>query len=127
MFQVRRNKQNLPGGQHAAAADEVTRGMLAVFLSNVVFVLPYSIYTILPLDKDILITGIMNMIYYTHLFVDPLVFVCFIRNHRRHVLNWLKSCLGRPPVEGDGSTLQSQVTQPPSALYISTRGEATPR
>ncbi|XP_050700685.1 uncharacterized protein LOC126987607 [Eriocheir sinensis] len=124
---VRRNQRNLPSGQPTAAVDEVTRAMLAVFLSNLVSVLPFSIYAILPLDTDILTTGIMNMLYYTHLFVDPLVFVCFIRHHRRRVLHGLKLCLGRPPGEEDGSTLESQVTKSPSALCVPTRGEVKPQ
>ncbi|XP_050700393.1 uncharacterized protein LOC126987464 [Eriocheir sinensis] len=103
---VRRNMRNrlvLTGGQDKAVGtklmDEATRALLAVFLSNLVFVLPISICNILSLDSHFTTIIIMFVVFLTHLFVDPLVFVCFNRHHRRRVLQALKPCIGRPPTE----------------------------
>ncbi|XP_050700684.1 uncharacterized protein LOC126987606 [Eriocheir sinensis] len=124
---VRRNKRNLPVGHHTAAVtqvtDEATRAMLAVFLSNLVLSFPYSIHYIQPVSYSFTIRVVITMVYFTRLFVDPLVFVCFNRHHRRHVLQGLKLCLGRNPRE-EG---ESPYTQSSSALGVTTRGEAKPQ
>ncbi|XP_050700392.1 rhodopsin-like [Eriocheir sinensis] len=127
---VRRNRRNLAGGQPMRAVtrvmDEATRAMLAVFISNLIIGLPFTIYLLTMNFKNFKIVP-MIMVYYTHLFVDPLVFVCFNKHHRRRVQQVLKLCLGRLPREEGASTLESQAVQSSSALGFPTRGEAEPR
>ncbi|XP_050700397.1 uncharacterized protein LOC126987469 [Eriocheir sinensis] len=125
---VRRNKRNLAGSQPTAAVtmvmDEATRAMLAVFISNLVFVLPCAIKFIMTTEFTKFMMDIFLVFFYTHLFVDPLVFVCFNSHHRRHVLQALQLCLGRPPREEGALTIESQVAQSSPALGVPTRGEA---
>lgn len=116
---LRRNKCNLDAGEHtttmkplrhikrnpaakqhvATAMDEATRAMLAVFLSNFLFGLPQSIYNILYFEHKFFLYVIITSIFFTHLFVDPMVFVCFNRHHRRRVMKAIRFCLGGCPRE----------------------------
>ncbi|KAG0713595.1 hypothetical protein GWK47_015872 [Chionoecetes opilio] len=95
MTTIRRNKRRLtstlPNASRGQVMDQATRAMLAVFISNLVFVLPHSIYHVLPLDFDTFTYLIVHTILYTHLFVDPLVFLFFNLHHRQRFLHALKS------------------------------------
>ena len=97
LFQVRRNRQRLAVIPDSGAAgthvmDQATRAMLAVFLSNLALSLPHSIYHILPNDYHVFNYVIMHIVFFTHLFVDPLAFVCSNLHHRQRILHALKSC-----------------------------------
>ncbi|XP_050693421.1 uncharacterized protein LOC126984068 [Eriocheir sinensis] len=118
---VRRNKSKLASSRHAAAVtqvvDEATRAMLAVFISNLLFGLPHSIYHIIPFDYRVFSYVVMHSIFFTHLYTDPLVFVYFNQHHRRRVLQALKFCFGRSsPSKEATSAVSSHVTQSSSAL-----------
>ncbi|KAG0715196.1 hypothetical protein GWK47_012495 [Chionoecetes opilio] len=95
MFVIKRNKRRLtstlPNASRGQFMDQATRAMLAVFISNLVFVLPHSIYHVLPLDSDTFTYIIVHTVLYTHLFVDPLVFLFFNLHHRQRFLHALKS------------------------------------
>ncbi|XP_063840171.1 uncharacterized protein LOC135088990 isoform X2 [Scylla paramamosain] len=95
---IRRNQHRLATTPETAATgqvmDQATRAMLAVFISNLLLGLPHSIYHLLPrYDNQALSYVTMHIVFFTHLFVDPLVFVCFNLHHRQRVLQALKSCL----------------------------------
>lgn len=99
MFQIRRNRRNLPAGQHTAATtqvlDEATRSMLAMFITHLLLVLPVSIYYNLPLDvayRDLFVVITMQMICSSNLFIEPTVFVYFNKQHRRRALQAVGFC-----------------------------------
>lgn len=124
IFQVRRNKRNLAVKQNKATVtkvvDDATRAMLAVFISNLILGLPHSIYHILPFDYRVFSYVIMHSVFFTHLFVDPLVFVCFNQHHRRRILQALKFSLGRSPRD----EVTSQVTQSSSGVESAEQGQS---
>lgn len=96
--QVRRNQHRLAATPDTAATvqvmDQATRAILAVFISNMLLGLPHSIYHLLPRNDNSALSYIpMHIIFFTHLFVDPLVFVCFNLHHRQRVLQAFKTCL----------------------------------
>lgn len=118
MFQVKRNKKILAASIHATALtqlrrktristvnqhmvsatqvmDGATRAVLAVFLSNLLFGLPHSIYQIPYFNHTVFYTAIVFSFFSTHLYVDPIVFVCFNQHHRKRVLQAFKICLSR--------------------------------
>lgn len=94
-FQVWRNKRRLADSQEAVTTggqqvmDQATQAMLAVFVSNLLLCLQHSIYHIATQDLRIVSYVIVHCIFYTHLFIDPLAYLCFNRHHRRHVLHTL--------------------------------------
>ncbi|XP_063840753.1 uncharacterized protein LOC135089242 isoform X2 [Scylla paramamosain] len=99
IFVVIRNKRRLAATQDTAATgkvmDQATRALLSVFISNLLFIVPHVISIILVtfyvfIYDLILITNTLLM---THLFADPLLFVCFNKHHRKRVLQALKSFL----------------------------------
>lgn len=74
--------------------DQATRAMLAVFISNLVFSLPHSIYHLmgrLPHYYSV----IFHILFSAHFVVDPLVFIFVNLHHRRRVLNLLAACTQR--------------------------------
>ena len=103
--QVIRNKRRLAATPDTARTGQVmdqgTRAMLAVFISNLLFGLPHSIYHIVPYPVHVIPYVSIHIVFYSHLFVDPLVFVCFNLHHRQRVLQALKAYLQwitcRPP------------------------------
>ncbi|XP_050693410.1 D(2) dopamine receptor-like isoform X2 [Eriocheir sinensis] len=122
MVAVRRNKRRLAASQHAATGggqhevmDQATRAMLAVFISNLLFCLPHSAYHMLPQDFGVTSYVTVHCVFYTHLFVDPLAYLCSNVHHRRRVLQTLASCTRwaafRHPT---ASTLPLNVTPPAS-------------
>lgn len=127
---MRRNKHNLAASLNKRTAtkvvDEATRAMLAVFISNLLLGLPHSIYHMMPFDYRVFSYVIMHSVFFTHLFVDPLVFLCFNQHHRKRVLQALKFCLGRSARDEVASTLSSQVTQSSSALKSAEQGQGKP-
>lgn len=71
--------------------DQATRAMLAVFISNLVFSLPHSIYHLmgkLPHYYSV----IFHILFSAHFVVDPLVFIFVNLHHRRRVLALLAAC-----------------------------------
>lgn len=99
IFQVWRNKRRMAASQHVATVvgqqkvmDQATRAMLAVFVSNLLFCLPHSVYHILPQDFRIFSYVIVHCVFYTHLFVDPLAYLCSNLHHRRRLLHTLAFC-----------------------------------
>ena len=113
MFQVRLNKLSLAATQQPAAVtqvvDKATRAMVAVFLSNLLFGLPHAIAHLEPFDDRVSYYVSIHSFFFTHLFVDPLVFLCFNEHHRRRVLQTLQLWISnsRQVV----STVMAQVTQ----------------
>ncbi|XP_045118185.1 uncharacterized protein LOC123508515 [Portunus trituberculatus] len=98
LLAVRRNQHRLAATPDTAATskvmDQATRAMLAVFISNLLLGLPHSIYHLLPrYDNQVFSYVTMHIIFFTHLFVDPLVFVFFNIQHRQRVLQALKMCM----------------------------------
>ncbi|XP_045118288.1 uncharacterized protein LOC123508582 [Portunus trituberculatus] len=98
IFVVRRNKRPLAVTPDTAGTgqvmDQATQSML-VFISNLLltpseFVRPYLL-------KSNLSHGIISLafyiIFFTHFFLQPLVFVYFKLHHWQCVLQALKSCL----------------------------------
>ncbi|KAK8403656.1 hypothetical protein O3P69_000033 [Scylla paramamosain] len=98
---VRYNKRRVSSSNHAALSgkvmDQATRTMLAVFISNLLLGLPHSIYHILPFDFSIIPYVIVHSIFYAHLIVDPLAFLCSSQHHRRRLLQAVTSCLNLIP------------------------------
>ncbi|XP_045118287.1 uncharacterized protein LOC123508581 isoform X2 [Portunus trituberculatus] len=96
---IRRNKCRLAATPDTAETgqvmDQATRAMLAVFISNLLFGLPHSIYHILSYPGHVVPYVSIHIVFYSHLFIDPLVFVCFNLHHRQRLLQALKSCLQR--------------------------------
>ncbi|KAK8403654.1 hypothetical protein O3P69_000031 [Scylla paramamosain] len=116
---VRRNTRRLVANtaQSTVASgkvmDQATRAMLAVFISNLLLGLPHSIYHIVPYDHRVFSYVIMHSIFFTHLFVDPLAFLCSNLHHRRRVLQALRSlfCLAtHTVVESPPTSLTTQTT-----------------
>ncbi|XP_045118286.1 rhodopsin-like isoform X1 [Portunus trituberculatus] len=99
IFVIRRNKCRLAATPDTAETgqvmDQATRAMLAVFISNLLFGLPHSIYHILSYPGHVVPYVSIHIVFYSHLFIDPLVFVCFNLHHRQRLLQALKSCLQR--------------------------------
>lgn len=91
--------------------DEATRAMVAVFILNLIFCLQHALAHIKPFDGKILLYVVIHSVFFTHLFVDPLVFVYLNKRHRHHVLQTLKLCLGRSAGEDVVSTTSVPVTQ----------------
>ncbi|MPC08071.1 hypothetical protein E2C01_000644 [Portunus trituberculatus] len=122
IFAVRRNTRRLAAFTTRATVtsgkmmDQATRAMMAVFISNLVLGLPHSIYHIVPYDHRVFSYVIMHSIFFTHLFVDPLAFLCSNLHHRRRVLQALRSLVcrsshtvvGSPPVSLTTQTTSTQ-------------------
>ena len=117
--QVRYNKRRVASSNHAALTgkvmDQATRAMLAVFISNLLLGLPHSIYHILPFDFSILPYVIVHTIFYAHLIIDPLAFLCSNLHHRQRLLQAVISCFKlipcRPrPLSHATSTLPLHIT-----------------
>lgn len=98
MFQIQRNKRRLAAsqqqGKSATTMDQATRAMLAVFVSNLVFGLPHSIYHLMG-KQPYYMHVIFHVLFSTHFVVDPLVFVFFNLHNRRRVIDLLSSCRRR--------------------------------
>ncbi|XP_050731456.1 uncharacterized protein LOC127006019 [Eriocheir sinensis] len=119
MTPLRHSRCNPAAKHHAATAmDEATRAMLAVFLSNFFFSLPNSIYNIWYFNHKFFSYVIMTSFFFTHLFVDPMVFVCFNQHHRRRVMKALRFYLSRSPRE-DMPTHDSQAIRSSSTRMSS--------
>lgn len=98
MTPLRHGKHYPAPRQHVATAmDEATQAMLAVFVSNFLFGLPQSIYNILYFHHKYFSYVIVTSFFFTHLFVDPIVFVYFNRHHRRRVVKVFRFCLDHSP------------------------------
>ncbi|XP_045118285.1 G-protein coupled receptor 35-like [Portunus trituberculatus] len=124
---VRYNKSRVASSNHAALTgkvmDQATRAMLAVFISNLLLGLPHSIYHILPVDFSIIPYVIVHIIFYAHLIVDPLAFLCSNHHHRQRLLQAVTSCLNvipcrsRPPSHAT-STLPLHITPQTSSQQL---------
>lgn len=87
-LQMIRNKRrmakvqsNRPGSR---VVNNATRAMIAVFVSNLIFGLPHSIYHLIPHPPpsyDI----IFHVLFSTHFVIDPLVFIYFNHSYRRRI------------------------------------------
>ncbi|KAG0713398.1 hypothetical protein GWK47_016312 [Chionoecetes opilio] len=78
-----------PQGQEATTMDQTTRAMLALFISNMVFGLPYSIFRLMgqyPVHMYIAV----HFWFGNHFVVDSLAFVWFNTCYRRRVILWMK-------------------------------------
>lgn len=116
--QVWRNKRRLAASQHVATdagqqvvMDQATRAMLAVFVSNLLFCLPHSIYHTLSQNFGVVSYVIVHCFFYTHLFVDPLAYLCSNLHHRRRVLHTLAFCTR-------WATCRHPASSPPHAASI---------
>lgn len=127
VFQVRRNKRRLAAKRHTTGVtqvmDQATRAMLAVFISNLLLSFPHSIYHIVPYDHRVFSYVIMHSIFFTHLFVDPLAFLCSNLHHRQRVMHALKSLLGQSSDTELASPSTSQVTQTSSTQKCVEEGQ----
>lgn len=91
--------------------------MVAVFILNLVFCLQHSLAHLEPFDGKILLYVVIHSIFFTHLFVDPIVFVYLNKRHHRRVLQTLKTWLD-PSAGGDSvpttdvAVIQSTSVQP---------------
>ncbi|MPC62132.1 hypothetical protein E2C01_056215 [Portunus trituberculatus] len=94
---IRRNKRRVAATQDTAVTgkvmDQATRAMLALFITNLILILPFSIRFLLPHPyiTNSVYNSIFGFLYTTHFFADPVVFVCFNNHHRKRVLQALKS------------------------------------
>ncbi|XP_042892275.1 uncharacterized protein LOC122266545 [Penaeus japonicus] len=83
---MRRNKRRMAQVQssHSRVVNNATRGMMAVFASNLIFGVPHSIYHLMPRPSQSF--GIIfHVLFSTHFIVDPLVFIYFNHSYRRRV------------------------------------------
>ncbi|XP_069996116.1 uncharacterized protein [Penaeus vannamei] len=91
---VRRNRQRLNEVQSRSSLkiiDNATRAMIAVFVSNLVFGLPFCISQLMRRKISRMLLNFIYVIYNTHLMVDPLVFIFFNYSHRRRVCNRIRT------------------------------------
>lgn len=130
IFQVRRNKRKLAACQNNSTVtkvvDEATKPMLAVFLSNLMFALQHSIFHILPFNYRDFSYIIVHTVFFTHLFVDPLVFMYFNQHHRKRVSQALKFCLGSSSRDEVERASSLQVSQSLSALKTEKQEQGKP-
>ncbi|XP_063593202.1 uncharacterized protein LOC134770257 [Penaeus indicus] len=94
IFAVRRNRQRLTEVQSRSSQkiiDNATRAMIAVFVSNLVFGLPFCISQLLRRNIPRMFLNFIYVIYNTHLMVDPLVFIFFNYSHRRRVCHRIRT------------------------------------
>ena len=114
VFQIRRNKCRMSAVRKTAAGtqvmDQATRAMLAVFISNLVLGLSHSLYMV-SYDYQVFSYAIMHVIFFTHLFADPLAFLCCNMHNRRRVMKALTSLVGLSPCTKVTSPPTSQDTQ----------------
>ncbi|XP_050693415.1 uncharacterized protein LOC126984064 isoform X2 [Eriocheir sinensis] len=117
---VQRNKRRLAATlqqpRAGAVMDQATRAMLAVFISNLVFSLPHSIYHLmgtLPHYYSV----IFHILFSAHFVVDPLVFIFANLHHRRRVLDLLAACTQR---------MTRQLPRPPSRSVSPVTTNSTP-
>ncbi|KAG0727246.1 hypothetical protein GWK47_035042 [Chionoecetes opilio] len=93
---MRRNKRRLADSQQqrrprgTTMDQQVTLAMQAVFLSNMVFGLPHSVYHLMGKQPYYLYI-IFHILFSTHFVMDPLAFVWFNRCYRRRVLSRMKN------------------------------------
>ncbi|XP_047476938.1 uncharacterized protein LOC125030730 isoform X1 [Penaeus chinensis] len=83
---MRRNGRRMAKVQssHSRVVNNATRGMFAVFVSNLVFGIPHSVYHMLP-RPSLSFSIIAHILFYTHFVVDPFVFMYFNHSYRRRV------------------------------------------
>lgn len=83
---MRRNGRRMAKVQssHSRIVNNATRGMIAVFASNLLFGVPHSVYHMLPRPPQSY--GIIfHVLFSTHFVVDPIVFMYFNHSYRRRV------------------------------------------
>lgn len=94
LLQIQRNRGRLAANQHhprsATSMDQATRAMLAVFISNLIFGLPHSIYHLMG-RQPYYMHVIFHVIFSTHFVVDPLAFVWLNSGYRRNFFSRVKS------------------------------------
>ncbi|KAK8739197.1 hypothetical protein OTU49_003528 [Cherax quadricarinatus] len=88
MHALYRNHRRLSSIQHSSnvnrVVDQATRAMLAVFICNLLFGFPHSVFHLL--DKPSHTSDILcHILFYTHFIVDPVVFVWFNRSYRHRI------------------------------------------
>lgn len=110
---IQRNKRRLAASQQqaksASSMDQATRAMLAVFLSNLVFGVPHTIYHLMgKLPRYIGV--IFHVLYSTHFIVDPLVFVWFNNNYRTRVRSYVQKVTHSLSSQTTSSTVQYSAT-----------------
>lgn len=110
---IQRNKRRLAASQQQAKSvssmDQATRAMLAVFLSNLVFGVPHTIYHLM--GKQPLFIGIIfHVLFSTHFMVDPLVFVWFNNNYRTRVRSYVQKVTHSLSSQTTSSTVQYSAT-----------------
>ncbi|KAG0699538.1 hypothetical protein GWK47_025785 [Chionoecetes opilio] len=90
---IQRNKRRLAGSQpqeqEATTMDQATRAMLALFISNLLFGLPHSIFRLLG-KYPVHIYIAVHIWFANHFVVDSLAFVWFNTCYRRRVISWMK-------------------------------------
>ncbi|KAK8403652.1 hypothetical protein O3P69_000029 [Scylla paramamosain] len=93
IYILQRNKRRLAASQHqqreATTMDQATRAMLAVFISNLVFGLPHSIYHLMGKQPHFM-NILFHVLFSTHFVMDPLAFVWFNSCYRRRVFSRMK-------------------------------------
>ncbi|XP_063608054.1 uncharacterized protein LOC134782483 [Penaeus indicus] len=102
---MRRNGRRMATvkSSHSRFVNNATRGMFAVFVSNLVFGLPHSVYHMMP--RPPLSYGIIfHVLFSMHFVVDPFVFMYFNHSYRRRVGErlwtawvWVVGMCGAPP------------------------------
>lgn len=88
---IQRNKRRLMAnanqqGTMTTNMDQATRAMLAVFITNLVFGLPHSIYHLLG-PQPLYMHVIIHVIFCTHYIVDPLVYMWFNVSYRERLIS----------------------------------------
>lgn len=89
---IQGNKRHLVASQQEKATttmDQVTRAMLAVFISNLVFILPHSIYGLTG-GHPYAIKAIFEAILLMHFVVDPLVYIYCNSDNREKVVSSMR-------------------------------------
>ncbi|XP_045118289.1 uncharacterized protein LOC123508583 [Portunus trituberculatus] len=93
IYKIQRNKRRLAAsqqqGRETTTMDQATRAMLAVFISNMVFGLPHSIYHLMGRQPHFM-NILFHVLFSTHFVMDPLAFVWFNSCYRRRVFSRMK-------------------------------------
>lgn len=76
-LQIQRNERRLQQTSGITTTmNQATRAMLVVFISNLLFGLPHSVYHLMGKQPQYL-DVILHVIFYTHFVVDPLAYMWF--------------------------------------------------
>lgn len=114
MFVIQRNKRRLVASQQQArmttTMDQVTQAMLAVFISNMVFCLPFYAYRLMNDKQPMYMKLIFEIIFSLHFIADPLMYIWFNSGCREKVFSSLRKVIQSIPSSSTSGILQTSST-----------------